>query len=141
MAVGWRFKTRARTLTEADVVGFCRYAGFVESLFQDHVYRASETPYVKNPVPAAFTLAAAEGLIMQTGVVDETGIALLSVDKISIAKPVFVGDTIHAVVEVTESRPTKTGTRGIVTTRNLVLNQNGDVVLEYIPVRLMKGQD
>jgi len=40
---------------------------------------------------------------------------------------------------VTEARPTSTGNRGIVTTRNLVRRQDGQIVMEYSPVRMIAG--
>jgi acyl dehydratase len=52
---------------------------------------------------------------------------------------VFVGDTVHAVVEVTESRASSKPDRGVVASTVSVLNQHGQVVLRYAPVRLMRG--
>ena len=54
----------------------------------------------------------------------------------------FLGDnTITVVVEVTEQRAASSGNRGVVTTRNTVYNQGGDIVMVYSPVRLTKGAD
>jgi acyl dehydratase len=49
-----------------------------------------------------------------------------------------VGDTIHVEVEVTECRPTSKGDRGLARFNNKVLNQRGETVLEYNPLRLLK---
>ena len=51
----------------------------------------------------------------------------------------YVGDTIGVTVEVIEQRPTSKGDRGLITTRNEVVNQRGEVVLVYTPVRLTRG--
>ena len=52
---------------------------------------------------------------------------------LDITAPVYVGDTISVVVEVTEARPSKSGGRGVVTTRNIVVNQRDETVLTYQP--------
>jgi acyl dehydratase len=59
---------------------------------------------------------------------------------VSVRAPVFVGDTITVVVEVTESRAASTGARGVVTTRNTVVKRGGGTVLVYEPVRLIRGR-
>jgi acyl dehydratase len=61
--------------------------------------------------------------------------------EVKIENPVFVGDTIHAEVEVLEARPSKSrpGT-GIVRTRNQVVKHDGTVALTYTPVRLVKSR-
>ena len=48
---------------------------------------------------------------------------------------------MYVEVEVTGSRASSQPGRGVVTARNLVRNQHGDVVMEYNPVRLIRGDD
>jgi acyl dehydratase len=52
--------------------------------------------------------------------------------------PTRVGDTIHVECEVIEHRLTSKGDRGLVRFANKVINQRGEVVLEYNPLRLLK---
>lgn len=59
---------------------------------------------------------------------------------IDVKAPVFVNDTIHVEGEVTEAKPTSKGSNGIVRTLNKVLNQRGELVLTYNPLRMMKGR-
>jgi acyl dehydratase len=40
---------------------------------------------------------------------------------------------------VTQARPASKGNRGIVTTRNLVRNQDGQIVMQYSPTRMIAG--
>ena len=91
-------------------------------------------------MPGVLTLALAEGLVVQTNVMTGTGLGFLGA-QFDVRHPCYVGDTIEVVVEVTESRPTSKPGRGLVKTHNRVLNQHGDVVLEYHPVRLQRGKD
>lgn len=139
MHVGRRFRTGSRTITEADLVGFVTAMGFNESLFLDARY-AMEHGYDGRLVPAALTYCVAEGLTLQTNVLHGTGLAFLRMD-LDVKAPVFVGDTITCVVEITESRPTSRPGRGLVTTTNTVFNQGSDEVLVYTPMRLVRGRE
>ena len=66
-------------------------------------------------VPGALVYCLGEGLVIQTNVINGTGLAFMSMD-LSIKQPAYVGDTIHVVVEVTQARPASTGQLGVVTT-------------------------
>jgi acyl dehydratase len=137
--MGTTFHTLARTITEVDLVNFVSSCGFVEPLFLDAEH-AAEGGYERRLVPGTLTMCYAEGLVMQTGVISGTGLALLHID-FDAKKPVYVGDTITVSVEVTESRASKDPGRGIVTTRNTVTNQSGEIVLQYTPIRMIRGRD
>ncbi len=139
MSVGRRFRTGSRTITEADLVGFVTSMGFTESLFLD-ARHAAENGYAGRLVPAALTYCVTEGLTLQTNVLHGTGVAFLRME-LDVKAPVFVGDTITCVVEITESRPTSRPGRGLVTTTNTVFNERGDEVLVYTPMRLVRGRD
>ena len=137
MLPGSRFRTAARTITESDLIGFVTLAGLFEPLFLDESGSKAEG-YAGRLVPATLTFAYAEGLLMQTGVIHNTGTAFLGT-TFEVKGPVFVGDTISVVVEVLESRATKSGNRGVVTTRNTVVKGDGTVVLIYEPKRMIRG--
>jgi acyl dehydratase len=49
-----------------------------------------------------------------------------------------VGDTIHVEAEVIEHRLTSKGDRGLARFANKVINQRGETVIEYNPLRLLK---
>ena len=139
MTVGSVFRTGWRTITESDMVLFRQLVGITEPLFMDNRH-AAESGYTGTLVPGMMTFAYAEGLVLQTNVLHGTGIAFMHSD-LDITAPVYVGDTISVVVEVTEARPSKAGGRGVVTTRNTVENQRGEAVLTYSPVRLIRGRE
>ena len=138
--VGFRFRTPGRTVTEHDLMAFVSLAGFNEPLFMDAQYVAEHTPYTGRLVPGALTYALAEGLVIQTHVIHGTGIGFLHME-VDVKAPVYVGDTLSVVVEITESRPTSAGGRGLVTSRNSVRNQRDEEVLVYTPVRLLRGRE
>ncbi|HKK29048.1 MAG TPA: MaoC family dehydratase N-terminal domain-containing protein, partial [Alphaproteobacteria bacterium] len=80
-----------------------------------------------------------EGLVMGT-TLQKTGFAFLNM-SFDIKAAVCVGDTIHVELEVIELKATSKGNRGLVRTRNQIVNQHGDVVMEYTPLRLQKGRE
>jgi acyl dehydratase len=139
MSVGTAFRTAARTVTETDLVSFVTWGGFTEALFLDASHAAGGG-YTGRLVPGAMIYCLGEGLVLQTNVLNGTGLAFMSMD-LTIKQPTYVGDTIHVVVEVVEARQASTGERGVVTTRNTVRNQRGEDVLVYTPVRLIRGRD
>ena len=136
MTVGSAYSTATRSVTETDLMRFVSM-GFTEPLFMDHA-GAQAAGYRGRLVPGALTFSLAEGLLMQTNVIHGTGIAFLGT-TLTVSAPVVVGDTIQVAWTVTEARPTSTGNRGIVTTRNLVRRQDGQIVMEYSPVRMIAG--
>ena len=138
LPVGRTFRTSSRTITEADHLLFTRWAGFTDALFTD-TREPSAMGYAGRVVPAVATLAIAEGLVVQTNVLLDTGIAFLRTD-LDVKGPVFVGDTLTVVVEITESRANSGGDRGVVVACHQVVNQDGTVVLVYTPVRLVRGR-
>ena len=139
LPAGERYRTVGRTITEADITLFIGAAGMVEVLFTNLEHLRHESVFDgKRLVPAAQVLSFAEGLLMQTAI-QGTGIALLSLE-IEIKGPTFAGDTIHVECEILEARGTSKPDRGIVKTLNRVVKQNGETVMTYKPVRMIKGR-
>ncbi len=138
LKVGDRFRTVNRTITEPDIVNFIGVTGMVETLFTDLSFGEHHGAIRGRVVPAACTYTIIEGLLCQA-TMQTTGLALLEVEK-KVLKPVLAGDTVHAEVEVIAVRPTSKGDRGIVTTRNDVVNQRGETVITYRAVRMMAGR-
>jgi acyl dehydratase len=139
MTVGSKHRTARRTITETDLVNFITLAGFDEPLFWDASH-AAEGGYTGRLVPGALTYALAEGLVIQSHVLHGTGLAFMGME-LSVQRPVFVGDTIEVVVEVTESRASSKPGRGVVVATNTVYNQRGEAVLVFTPIRLIRGAD
>jgi acyl dehydratase len=136
---GSMFKTYGRTITETDIVNFVSCTGMLESLFVDKEYRKSHSAMTGHAAPAMLVLSLAEGLVLNaTG--QGTGLAFLNM-QMDVKARVVVGDTIHVEMEVMESRKTTKSDRGLVQTRNRIVNQNGDTVIEYTPQRLMSHSE
>jgi acyl dehydratase len=133
LKVGMRFRTHRRTIAESDLAHFVNLTWLTEELFavEDDSSRAIKG----RPVPGALVYSFAEGLLLPS--MQDTGLAFLNA-TLDIKGPTVVGDTIHVEVEVTESRLTSKGDRGLVRFANKVVNQRGVTVIEYNPLRMLK---
>lgn len=132
--LGYRFRTRGRTITETDLVSFVNLAWFTEELFTNTADR--EDLLLKGRVvPGALVYSYAEGLLMPS--LQGNGLAFLGTE-IKIPAPTLVGDTIHVDCEVIMARPSSKPGRGVVQTMNKVTKQTGEVVLTYNPSRLIR---
>jgi len=138
MTPGFKFRTTRRTITEADLIAFITLVGVNEPLFFDAQFGPDHS-YTGRLVPGMMTFSYAEGLVIQGGSIHGTGLAFLGTE-LDILKPVYVGDSILVVVEVTGQRPASKGNRGVITTANTVHNQRGEVVMRYNPRRLTRGK-
>jgi len=136
--VGERYKTLGRTITEADIINFIGVTGMNEVLFTDHTFTIGVAA-AGRAAPAALTYSLIEGIICQY-LIQGTGLAMLELQK-RILAPVVVGDTVYAEIEVLSVRKTSKGNRGIVKTRNDIVNQRGDVVITYEATRMVAGKD
>jgi acyl dehydratase len=140
LPVGRRFRTIARTVTEADITNFVNATGMVEVLFTNLEFLAQEWDTKQRLAPAALVYAFAEGLLAQS-TMQHTGLAFLHME-LNVENPVFAGDTIHAECEVTEARRSKSRPdRGLVRTRIRVAKQDGTVALTYTPLRLVRCRE
>lgn len=136
LQVGQRWRTFRRTVTEADLVNFINATGMLEAIFIEDGYAGGAIR--GRPVPGALTYTFIEGFILQS-MIQGTGLAMLELHQ-KILAPVLVGDSIEAVVEVTDVRPTSQGNRAVVTSLITVTNQRGEPVMEYTAVRLLAGR-
>src|SRR3954465_9947690 len=133
LRLGFRFRTHRRTIGESDLAQFVNVTWLTEELFTvgDDGGRAIKG----RAVPAALVYAFAEGLLLPT--MQDTGLAFLNA-SLDVKKPTLLGDTLHVEGGVTENRLSSKGERGLVRFVNKVGNQEGNVVLEYNPLRLLK---
>jgi acyl dehydratase len=130
---GFRFRTHRRTIAESDLASFVNLTWLTEELFA--VADDSQRVLKGRPVPAALVYSCAEGLLLPT--MQDTGLAFLNA-TLDVKGPTVIGDTIHVESEVIEHRLTSKGDRGLVRFANKVVNQRGETVLEYNPLRMLK---
>jgi acyl dehydratase len=133
LKVGFRFRTHRRTISEADAAAFINLTWLTEELFA--VADDSGRAIKGRPVPGALVYSFAEGLLLPT--MQDTGLAFLNCN-LDVKGPTVVGDTLYVECEVTEARLTSKGDRGLVRFANQVVNQKGEAVLAYNPLRMLK---
>ncbi len=136
LQAGMQFETYRRTITETDLVHFISVTGMLEAIFIDAGYE--DGAIQGRPVPAALTYTLIEGFILQS-MIQGTGLAMLELVQ-HIHAPVKVGDSIRAVVEVTDVRPTSKSGRAVVSSVNEVFNQRDEKVMTYTAKRLLAGR-
>lgn len=125
--VGDRFLTPGRTVTEADVQTFAGLSGDYLPLHTDAtVAEAGEAG--GRVCHALLPISILTGLIVpRLGVFEATGFALLALDNLEFLKPVRIGDTIRAELEVTGMRESRSKKDfGVVIFKIEGKDQNGD---------------
>ena len=120
---GAEFVTRGRTITEADLVQFAALTGDYNPMHTDERYMQGH-PMGRRVAHGMLTLSYAVGQIYQLGFMERTVIAFRSVEM-KFSLPVFIGDTLHSVVRITDKRPARRLGGGTVTASVSILNQEG----------------
>ena len=127
IAVGDRFVSRGRTVTEADIVQWCALTGDWYVLHTDAHYAAG-TRFGQRIAPGLLVLAYAAGL----GVPPDAPaiVANYGSDAVRFTAPTFIGDTIHLESEVLARVDRQGGRDGVVTLAWNVFNQNAAMVMK-----------
>ena len=122
--VGQKFVTKARTITETDIINFAGVSWDHNQLHTDAEY-ASGTPFGKRIAHGLLGVVAHAGLSYQ--LTEESILALLELNW-KFHLPIYIGDTIHVEQKVKNLRESATGDRGILTFEKEVKNQDDKVV-------------
>jgi len=131
-------RTPGRTITETGVLMFVAATGMHEPIFLDDLARSADTRFARRFSPGPYVYVTAEALV--GAVTHNTALAFLGLERLTQMAPVYVGDTLYVEIETIDARPTREGNRGIVRTRNTVINQRGEAVQIYEATRLIKGR-
>jgi acyl dehydratase len=127
--VGQVDTSRARTITETDVVAFSWVSGDVNPMHTD-MEHSRKSPLGQRIAHGALGLSVATGLSAGLGYLDGTAIAALGIDQWKFLKPIFLNDTVHLRATVMSVRPTSKPDRGVLVRKMELVNQHGDVVQE-----------
>ncbi len=126
--VGGRVFSPGRTVTEADIVNFAGLAGDYNTIHTDAEY-ARETVFGQRVAHGLLIVSIVSGLAVRTGVLEGTVIAFREILSWKFSKPVFIGDTIHVVMEVKEKKSLPRLGGGSVTLGIKVQNQDDETVM------------
>ena len=128
LAIGDRYVTGGRTITETDLVAFSGLSGDYSSLHTDETI-ARTASFGRRVAHGALTLSVSTGLEYRLmGDDQDKIIGFYGMDRVRFTAPVYIGDTVHLEGEVIDLAP-KDEVRGIVTILQTMKKQDGTVVL------------
>lgn len=137
-ALGDRFEGPARTLTEPHFFAFASLTGDSHPIHYDVTYAAAHSFGKRVAHGLLLASLTAVGGTELSGAFVESMIAFLG-QSTTFKKPVFIGDTVTPIVEVSELAPKQE--RGVLKFRVSLINQDGDEVLEGEHVYLLKRRE
>ena len=120
---GQSWTSPSRTITETDVVNFANTTGDMNPLHVDHEF-ARETHYRQPVAHGLLGLSWVAGLGSNSPAVDT--VAFASIREWHFSKPLYFGDTVHVVTEVTEKQSDAKRV-GRVTWKMQLINQRDEV--------------
>lgn len=133
LRVGDRWQSQARTIHQADIQQFADLTGDRDRLHIDQEF-AARGPFGQTVAHGMLGMSVLAGLSSTAPLVQTA--ALIDVRNWNFCKPIFPGDTVHAVTEIVELKPH--GRRhGQVCWYRQLINQNGEKVQEGTLVTLV----
>jgi acyl dehydratase len=127
--VGDRLRTRARTITEGDIVTFAGVSGDFNSIHTDEVY-ATQSGFGRRVAHGLLGLSIVSGLAVRTGILEGTVLAFREINEWKFSLPVFIGDTVYADLEIDEVKPFPRLGGGLVGLTFDVKNQSGQTAMK-----------
>jgi 3-hydroxybutyryl-CoA dehydratase len=124
--IGMTMRTRARTVTEADVSNFAGVTGDYNPLHTSQTY-AETTAFGQRIAHGMLSISFAVGQAYQLGFLEQTILAFREMD-VKFSQPVFINDTIHVEMKVDELKPMARLGGGVVKMSFKIVNQDGKAV-------------
>jgi acyl dehydratase len=126
-----------RTVTETDNLLFSTMTHNPQPLHLD-IEAAKASEFGQILVNGTFTFALMVGLSVGDTTLG-TLVANLGYDKLTMPKPVFIGDTMRAETEVADVKDSRSRpTAGIVTFRHELINQRDEIVCQCLRSALLR---
>jgi len=91
-----------------------KLGGYTHPLFDEQPYPRESLPFERRPVPGELTLFLLGGLAEQSGLFDDSVIALVGMDDVRFLDAAMVGDTIRLELEVVGRRATSGGDKVVI---------------------------
>ena len=115
-----------RTITEADIVNFAGVSGDFNTIHTDAQF-GKATPYGERIAHGLLVLSVATGLATRLGFMEGTVIAFIGLEW-KFKGAVKIGDTVHLVAKVKQTKAMRAMGGGFVVFDVRVLNQRNEVV-------------
>ena len=137
LQVGRRSRSRARTITEADLVNFAGVSGDWHPIHTDAEYAAADPTFGQRIAHGPLVISIGLGLVTLWPPAVK---AFYGIDRLRFVGPTFIGDTIHVETEVSEVVPRPDGRHAVVRSSFAVRNQRGGDVLVATLAMLVAGR-
>ncbi len=137
--IGQQLATASRTITEADIVNFAGMTGDFNQIHTDAEYAAKDT-FGQRVAHGMLVQSIATGLAVQSGIIEGTVLAFRE-QSAKFSLPVFIGDTVHVQLEITETKALPRLGGGTINMKYAVYNQHGKAVQRGDWVMLIKSQN
>ena len=102
-SVGQSIKTIGRTISEDAIFSFAGLTGDFNQIHTDAAF-ASKTQFGQRIAHGLLGMSISVGLIMQTGLLEGTVLAFREIQDWRFVKPFFIGDTVHAILTIAETK-------------------------------------
>jgi acyl dehydratase len=136
---GQKILSLGRTVTESDVVTFAGLSGDYNQIHTDAEF-SKNTPFGQRVAHGLLVLSIASGLAMRTGVLEGTTLAFREISEWKFTKPVTIGDTVHVVMEVKETKALPRLKAGTVTIELDVQNQRNETAMKGVWIVLVASK-
>ncbi len=130
-AIGDAFESAEYTIGQEEALAFAR--SFDPQPFHLYAGEAARSFFHELVISGWHTAAITMRLVVDTGVLRETGVIGTGIDDLRWLAPVKPGDTLHVRGEVIGAAPRPgNGTRGTLRVKLQTVNQSGTVVMSQI---------
>lgn len=128
-AVGDRFETQGRTVSETEVTLWAMFTGDMNPMHVDDEFAREHSLFGQRFPPGLAIVALASGLKERLGLFVGTGLAMRS-HTIVYRSPVLIGDTVRVRLEVRELERSTRRPAGTITFRYEIVKQDDTVAIE-----------
>ena len=135
--VGMKFESKPRMITQDNIKEFADLTGDKNPIHIDPEF-AKNSLFGRTIGHGLLTLGVALGEWYDLDVTRESVVAFVGINNLTFKAPVFPGDSVKLRSEVTSVRSSKSHPElGLVSFKDLMLNQKGESVLEFEPTLML----
>lgn len=128
-SVGEKITTGKRTVSEQDILAFADLTGDNNRIHTDAAF-SKAGPFGQQVAHGLLGLSFTMGLAWRTGILDGTVLAFREIEEWKFIKPVFIGDTVYAELNIVEARALPRIGGGTVVLQAELKNQADEVCMK-----------
>jgi len=127
--IGEMITTGDHTVSEADIMTFAELTGDNNRIHTDEEF-SKAGPFGRRVAHGLLGLSLTMGLAWKTGILDGTVLAFREIDEWKFIRPVFIGDTVHAELNILETKALPRIGGGSVVISGELNNQQGETCMK-----------